>query len=216
MRRRGLDMLTARQYGQERRLAPHGLAGQILLQEWLQEKFGLGARVTGQLAVVAGGHHGVPPESRQVHDAQLRPHLLRHPGPSEEVWRSTQFELLDWCAEFTGVAPLLSAWGEVRLSQPAQVLLTAVVILADWIASAPELFPYAPESWQPAGPVGRLGGFGRPGRGSISRSRGVPKCPWGRWKSFSGSVFPTSPVMSYVPCKRAPLSWRGRWIPQGC
>ncbi len=154
MQQRGLKMSTFRQYGQERRLAPHGVAGQVLLQEWMRERFGLGARVTGQLAVVAGGHHGVPPESGRIHDVQLRPHLLRHPGPSEEVWRSTQFELLDWCTEFTGAAPLLASWGDVRLSQPAQVLLTAVVIMADWIASAPELFPYAPESWQPAGPVG--------------------------------------------------------------
>ncbi|WP_078495977.1 type I-E CRISPR-associated protein Cse1/CasA [Streptomyces sp. LaPpAH-108] len=154
MRDRGLEMRTAKEYGQDRRLAPHGLAGQILLQEWMRERFGLGARAAGQLAVVAGGHHGVPPESGQIHALQLRPHLTRHPGPSEEVWRSTQFELLDWCADLTGVAPLLSSWKDIRLPQPVQVLLTAVVILADWIASAPELFPYAPESWQPVGPEG--------------------------------------------------------------
>ncbi|MCW5250145.1 type I-E CRISPR-associated protein Cse1/CasA [Streptomyces sp. SHP 1-2] len=157
MREHGLDMLTLKQYGQDRRLAPHGLAGQLVIQEWMRERFGFGARVAGQFAVVAGGHHGVPPESGQIHDLRLRPHLLRHHGPAERVWRSTQYELLDWCAELAGVTGLLPTWGNVRLPQPVQVLLTAVVILSDWIASSPDLFPYAPQSWQgPGGESRRL------------------------------------------------------------
>ncbi|MFE9906387.1 type I-E CRISPR-associated protein Cse1/CasA [Streptomyces achromogenes] len=154
MRDQGLGMPTAKEYGQDRKLAPHGLAGQLLLQEWMGERFGLGARVAGQFAVVAGGHHGVPPGSPQIHDLQLRPHLLRQPGPSEGVWQRTQYELLDWCARSTGTAELLPTWRDVRLPQPVQVLLTAVVILSDWIASGPELFPYAPESWHPLGAAG--------------------------------------------------------------
>ncbi|MFF5257150.1 type I-E CRISPR-associated protein Cse1/CasA [Streptomyces leeuwenhoekii] len=154
MRDQGLDMPTAKEYGQDRRLAPHGLAGQLVLQEWMGARFGLGARVAGQFAVVAGGHHGVPPESSQIHDLQLRPHLMRQPGPSEAAWQRTQYELLDWCAELTDVTRLLPTWRDVRLPQPVQVLLTAVVILSDWIASAPELFPYAPESWHPVGTAG--------------------------------------------------------------
>lgn len=156
MRDRGLDMLTAKEYGSARRLAPHGLAGQLLIQEWLRERYGLTARVSGQFAVVAGGHHGAPPESGQIHDVRLRPHLLRHTGTSEEVWRRTQFELLDWSAELCRAREVLTQLESVRLSQPAQVLLTAVVILADWIASAPELFPYAPESWLVGGESRRL------------------------------------------------------------
>ncbi|GAA0900992.1 type I-E CRISPR-associated protein Cse1/CasA [Streptomyces thermoalcalitolerans] len=154
MRDVGLDMPMAREYGQDRRLAPHGLAGQLLLQEWMAERFGLRGRASGQFAVVAGGHHGVPPDHQQIHDLQLRPHLLRHPGPSENVWRQVQYELMDAYAQATGARSRLPEWGQVRLPQTVQVVLTAVVILADWIASAPELFPYDPESWQPSGPLG--------------------------------------------------------------
>ncbi|WP_275127943.1 type I-E CRISPR-associated protein Cse1/CasA [Streptomyces monomycini] len=154
MRAAGLDMHSAVEYGQDRRLAPHGLAGQLLLQEWMAERFGVPARASGQFAVVAGGHHGTPPEHQQIHDLQLRPRLLRHPGPSEGEWRRVQYELMDACAESANVMERLTAWRSVRLPQPVQVVLTAVVILADWIASAPELFPYDPLSWQPAGPVG--------------------------------------------------------------
>ncbi|MGW2479673.1 type I-E CRISPR-associated protein Cse1/CasA [Streptomyces sp. NPDC001571] len=156
MRDRGLEMPTAKEFGQARRLAPHGLAGQLLIQEWLRERHGLTARDSGQFAVVAGGHHGVPPESGQIHDVRLRPQLLRHTGACAEVWRRTQFELLDWCAELCDARSALGKLKAVRLSQPAQVLLTAVVILADWIASAPELFPYAPESWLEGGESRRL------------------------------------------------------------
>ncbi|MFJ2815110.1 type I-E CRISPR-associated protein Cse1/CasA [Streptomyces sp. NPDC087294] len=154
MRDAGLQMPLSSEYGQDRRLAPHGLAGQLLLQEWMAERFGLRGRVSGQFAVVVGGHHGTFPEHQQIHDLQLRSHLVRHPGPSEAVWREVQFELMDACAVAAGVTDRLPEWGDVRLPQPAQVVLTAVVILADWIASSPELFPYDPETWKPVGPVG--------------------------------------------------------------
>ncbi|MBT2384071.1 type I-E CRISPR-associated protein Cse1/CasA [Streptomyces sp. ISL-11] len=154
MRAAGLDMLSAKEYGTDRRMAPHGLAGQLLLQEWLSERHGMSARASGQFAVVAGGHHGTPPEHQQIHDLQLRPRLLRHPGASEAVWRHVQYELMDGCAELAQVVGRLPAWQSVRLPQTVQVLLTAIVILSDWIASAPELFPYDPASWQPSGSVG--------------------------------------------------------------
>lgn len=154
MRDAGLDMPTRTALGQDRRLAPHGLAGQLLLQEWMRERFGFDARAAGQFAVVAGGHHGTPPDSQQIHDLQLRPHLLRDPGPSQGLWRQVQYELMDGCAEIAGVTERLPHWRAVRLPQPVQVLLTAVVIMSDWIASAPELFPYAPASWLPLGPAG--------------------------------------------------------------
>ncbi|MFG2143995.1 type I-E CRISPR-associated protein Cse1/CasA [Streptomyces sp. NPDC048696] len=154
MRDHGLDMPGKGQFGQDRRMAPHGLAGQLLIQDRLVERFGFNARTAGQFAVVAGGHHGTPPESQQIHDLRLRPHLLGHSGPSESAWRQAQRELLDGCAELAGVGERLPQWRGVRLPQPVQVLLTAIVILSDWIASAPEMFPYDPETWQPAGPTG--------------------------------------------------------------
>ena len=142
MRAAGLDMPYRQGFGEDRRLAPHGLAGHVLLQEWLEERHGWSGRSSGQFAVVIGGHHGVPPSHQQLHQLQLRPDLLRTPGPSEDLWRAVQFELLDACAEASGVEKRLRDWKSVRLAQPVQVLLSAVVMLADWIASSRELFPY--------------------------------------------------------------------------
>ncbi|WLQ53791.1 CRISPR-associated helicase Cas3' (plasmid) [Streptomyces poriferorum] len=145
MRDAGLQMRTQKQFGPDRKLAPHGLAGQLLLQAWLEERHGWAGRQSGQFAVVVGGHHGVPPEHGQIKALYDRPHLLRTPGPAQEVWRRVQDELLDGCAEVFGVRERLGVWRSVRLPQPVQVLLSAVVIVADWIASNPELFPYFPQ-----------------------------------------------------------------------
>ncbi|WP_168220797.1 CRISPR-associated helicase Cas3' [Streptomyces sp. RFCAC02] len=146
MRDAQLDMRTYAQYGPDRRLAPHGLAGQVLLGEWLVEKHGWNLRHTGQFTVVVGGHHGVPPESLQVRAVHDHPELLRTPGPSEPLWGRVQTELLDACAEEYGIAERLTAWQTVKLPQPVQALLTAVVIMADWIASNPDFFPYFPDA----------------------------------------------------------------------
>ncbi|MFD6275051.1 CRISPR-associated helicase Cas3' [Streptomyces sp. NPDC060209] len=145
MRDVGLAMRTRTQLGPDRMLAPHGLAGQLLLQDWLEERHGWAARASGQFAVVVGGHHGVPPEHGQIKALYDRPHLLRTAGPEQAVWRRVQDELLDGCAEVFGVQERLGVWRSVRLPQPVQVLLSAVVIVADWIASNPDLFPYFPQ-----------------------------------------------------------------------
>ncbi|MGW2324854.1 type I-E CRISPR-associated protein Cse1/CasA [Streptomyces sp. NPDC001700] len=149
MRSVGLDMPDQRQITVDRRMAPHGLAGQLLVQEWLAERFGWSSRASGQFAVVVGGHHGTPPEHQQIHDLRLHPHLLRTPGASEAKWRAAQYELMDACAQLAQVEDRLADWQAVRLPQPVQVVLTALVIVADWIASSAELFPYDPASWAP-------------------------------------------------------------------
>ncbi|MFJ1596234.1 CRISPR-associated helicase Cas3' [Streptomyces sp. NPDC088261] len=145
MRTAGLEMRTRRQFGPDRKVAPHGMAGQVLLGEWLEERYGWTVKQSAQFAVVAGGHHGVPPDHGQLKELLDRPHLLRTPGVSQAVWARVQGELLDACAEEFGVGERLGVWRAVRLPQPVQVLLTAVVIVSDWIASNPELFPYFPQ-----------------------------------------------------------------------
>lgn len=142
MCREGLDMPLRKQMP-DRRLAPHGLAGQLLLQEWLVRDHGWKPRSTHQLTVIVGGHHGVPPTAGAIADLDRHPELLCTPG-HEKAWDMAQRELLDTAARLTGVADRLREWKTLRLPQPAQVILSALVIVSDWIASNPELFPYFP------------------------------------------------------------------------
>ncbi|WP_328923136.1 CRISPR-associated helicase Cas3' [Streptomyces griseoaurantiacus] len=145
MRGHGLEMRSAKAMGPERRLAPHGLAGQVLLEEWLEERHGWTRARIGQFTVAVGGHHGVPPENGQIKALYEHEELLRTPGPSAGVWRHVQAELLDACADRYRVADRFAAWRAVKLPQPVQVLLTSLVIVSDWIASNPDLFPYFPD-----------------------------------------------------------------------
>ncbi|WP_328965726.1 CRISPR-associated helicase Cas3' [Streptomyces virginiae] len=147
MDRCGLEMPTLKQFGTARSRAPHGLAGQVLLEEWLEQR-GWPPRNVMSFAVPVGGHHGVPPAHEQFHDLRRHGELLRTPGPSEGLWRAVQTELLDACAEAYGVAGRLSQWRAVKLSQPVQAILSALVIFADWIASNPDLFMLFPEDRQ--------------------------------------------------------------------
>ncbi|NUW33847.1 CRISPR-associated helicase Cas3' [Nonomuraea sp. SMC257] len=144
MRAAGLDMPPYKQL-LDRKLAPHGLAGQALLCDWLMERYGWTRSATAQFAIIAGGHHGVPPTHQDIRELNVRPQLLRTPGCAS-LWRDVQWELLDLCAETSGVKERLVAWQGVKLPQPAQVLLSGLVIVADWIASNPDLFPYFPEA----------------------------------------------------------------------
>ncbi|WP_229848447.1 CRISPR-associated helicase Cas3' [Kitasatospora griseola] len=157
MRAAGLEMPSRRAVGADRRLAPHGLAGQVLLQEWLEEQRGWPGRVTGQFAVVVGGHHGVPPDHPSLRDLDGRWDLLRTPGGNEGVWRRVQGELLDACAAEFGVEGRLGEWRGVRLPQPVQVVLSGLVIMADWIASNEDLFPYFPAGSECGAGSGRAG-----------------------------------------------------------
>ncbi|MDT0329905.1 CRISPR-associated helicase Cas3' [Nocardiopsis lambiniae] len=125
--------------------APHGLAGQLILRDWLVTRHGWTERATHQLTVVVGGHHGVQPTNTGILAADKRPALLRTPG-NEQAWLDVQHELLDVAADRTGVTPRLAAWRDAKLPQPVQVLLSSLVITADWIASNPDLFPLFPNA----------------------------------------------------------------------
>jgi CRISPR-associated endonuclease Cas3-HD len=145
MRSHGLEMRSQSAMGADRRLAPHGLAGQALSGEWLEERHGWAPRQTGQVTVAVGGHHGVPPEHGQINALDSQPRLLWTPGTSRVVWQRVQEELLEAHAEEFGARSRLDAWQTVKLPQPVQVLLTALAIVSDWVASNSDLFPYIPE-----------------------------------------------------------------------
>lgn len=136
MRDEGLDMPLRLA---DRASVRHELAGQHLLDRWLQAA-GWPAKVAATHAVVVGGHHGAPPDDH----ADLQRAADRTDLVGTGAWRAVQDELLDHMARSTGAADRLGAWSLKPLPYPAQVLLTAAVIVADWIASDSDLFPYFP------------------------------------------------------------------------
>jgi CRISPR-associated endonuclease/helicase Cas3 len=118
----------------ERRTLRHELAGHICLRRWLTAGYGWRGPEADQIAIVVGGHHGVAPDSRQIQAGAKRPDLL-----GDGVWGAVQDEYLDRQALSYLEPGDLDA--PMMLSRPVQVLLTGLVIVADWIASNQDLFP---------------------------------------------------------------------------
>ncbi|MDA2809192.1 CRISPR-associated helicase Cas3' [Nocardiopsis sp. RSe5-2] len=164
MRSQGLKMGSAAQMGKDRSLAPHGMAGQLLLVAWLQDN-GWSKRAAQQIGAVVGGHHGVPPSDADLQDALAHRELL-YGSASTDAWQRVQRELLDAAASACRIREHLDAWSPVKLPQPSQVLLSALVIVSDWIASNASLYPYFQRTGTAAdGRVSRaLKQLGLPGR----------------------------------------------------
>jgi CRISPR-associated endonuclease/helicase Cas3 len=132
MHRHGLEV-----YGPyaERSSLRHELAGHICVSHWLRDRHGWSKPDAERLAVVVGGHHGVAPSPQQLNTGERLTQLM-----GSGRWAEVRTEFLDRQARFLNEDDLAVA---PVLAQPAQVLLTALVIVADWIASNEDLFPYS-------------------------------------------------------------------------
>lgn len=114
---------------------PHGTLGQVALRSWLKQ-FGDGEGAK-DLAEVIGGHHGLSPTAPDVVRVMQTYVPLERP-----IWNEVRDELFDGITERCDAQRHIPGWVEQGLSLPAQVLLQGIVILADWIASDAERFPY--------------------------------------------------------------------------
>ncbi|MEV6071894.1 CRISPR-associated helicase Cas3' [Nocardia sp. NPDC052001] len=158
--------LEIRSIPANRRDLPHGLAGQVALEAFLVNH-GWSPKVAQSYSIVIGGHHGRPPSSLESRAAPSL-HALLGVG----AWERSREELLLHITESVGALGRLPDWRKVRLPLRAQVLLTAAVIVSDWIASNQDLFPLdssrvsdsfaaqawsqlgLPDPWRPSATVG--------------------------------------------------------------
>lgn len=146
------------------RLAPHGLIGQVIVARELAAR-GFPKPLANTFACIVGGHHGANPLSPEVRAVEAAPTIQVGDG----LWVEVQGEIWNTMAAFTGADAWWAQWSKQRLSPPLQVMLTGLVIVADWMASNVELFPYdtagspdrlasaieqldLPQQWRPPAP----------------------------------------------------------------
>lgn len=140
----------------------HEIVSQIALAEWLQHQ-GADAVAAQTWACVLGGHHGKNPDAFTVRQAMDRPADI-----GRGKWDEVRHELIGGIAALTGVDATAADWARRELPVTAQVIMTALVVMADWIASDEHRFPYdddtpaedraeraiadlaLPEPWHPA------------------------------------------------------------------
>lgn len=135
MERAGLKMSLV---GREQRVR-HTITGQVAVTDWLRERHAFGPRDSRALASVVGAHHGKPPAKTDLVDHFGHKSLLVW---GDDSWAAVRAEILDTMAHWAGVGPVLDHLAGKKLPGWVLVELSALVIVADWLASDSALFPY--------------------------------------------------------------------------
>lgn len=117
----------------------HELVSQLALTDWLVAR-GVDSRSARSWACVVGGHHGRNPSPGALMSARKLPDAV-----GDGSWAEVRTELLDGMAALTGVDAHIAAWASTRMPLTTQMLLTALVVMADWMASDQDHFPYGDE-----------------------------------------------------------------------
>lgn len=114
--------------------SPHALAGQYLLSEY---------GIREDIASIVGAHHGKPVDdsshiqnqsaySSNYYQAEDSHH------PIHQKWKDAQRSIFEWALQISGFDSVSSL---PAIQQPGQVLLSGLLIMADWIASNETYFP---------------------------------------------------------------------------
>lgn len=111
---------------------PHAKAGEAIL---------LSFAVPLGVAAVVGAHHGKPQDSTRECKKNLAAYEKNYYGSDRlrEKWEILRKDFLLWALTEAGYE---SAEKIPEPDQPTQVLLTGLLIMADWIASNETYFPY--------------------------------------------------------------------------
>ncbi len=126
----------------ERSKAPHAKVSAVAILRLLADGFGWDRASALGPAAILGGHHGWFPERGFWRDAESYPSLFGWSKDSRAPWMAARAALFDLVVDITGVRHVLEAEG-IDLGRARELALSGYVILADWLASNTELFPYA-------------------------------------------------------------------------
>lgn len=119
--------------------------------------------VQQDIASIIGAHHGKPADANDiVTDLKAYPGscFQESQGPLHEIWIKMQKNILNNALKKTGFVDMT---GEAdvsilpKMNEMGQVLLSGLIIMADWIASNEEYFPLIPfEDYEPKNKNDRL------------------------------------------------------------
>lgn len=119
----------------DRNKSHHTVAGEAILDN-------LG--VKKDIGSIVGAHHGKPVDEVNNYECQEKAYtanLYQNENQNSilyKKWKDVQKEILDWALVSTGVG---SVNGLPEIAQPGQVIISGLLIMADWIASNEHFFP---------------------------------------------------------------------------
>ena len=119
----------------------HGLASQIIM-EFADELGFSDTYLNKSAAVILGAHHGKPPKAN--YDEILYAYITNF-GHDISHWKNAQSELIRLILEYTNYKDL----SNIPIPTiPGQVLLSGLLIFADWLASDENKFSLVSFDWQ--------------------------------------------------------------------
>jgi len=119
----------------DRGKTPHAYAGEVICRL---------AGINRGIASIIGAHHGVPMKENYSLTSYVEAYTAnfyqeeKEDSPICKKWKETQEELLSWALESCGYKNVEDL---PRCPKPTQLLLSGLLIMADWIASNEEYFP---------------------------------------------------------------------------
>ncbi|MEX2784516.1 CRISPR-associated helicase Cas3' [Streptococcus sp. H49] len=134
LERSGFEGISSLQLAKPRQ-SHHSIAGQYLLYRY---------GVREDLATIIGGHHGKPIDSTEDYKSQGQSYPTNYfqiqdsENKIHQKWEQAQRNIFNWGLEVSGFT---SVEDLPKVKQPAQVILSGVLIMADWIASNEDYFP---------------------------------------------------------------------------
>lgn len=142
-RRTGLRIDPIVAVDRERSSYRHELVGYVAVLEWFgRQGFPVAPGTFAyDMACVVAGHHGtsLTDEKKDLVDPSTSYRMAKFIG--DDAWSAVRNELLDWVADTTGTIPTLQALQNRPMRRRTQIILTSLVVVADWIASDSRLFP---------------------------------------------------------------------------
>lgn len=133
----------------ERERAPHAKVSAVAIGHLLSTRFGWNRKQVQGPAAILGGHHGWFPQEGLAREAARRPALYGWSEDPEDPWMAARATLFDLVVALSGAHDVLAQGGETNLGRARELALAGYVILADWLASNEELFPYSSAPFHP-------------------------------------------------------------------
>lgn len=115
---------------------PHSVESRAAWATYAEKHFQIHPRFANHLGDIFGAHHGLPAGGEMMKRSKAQ----RQNAPK---WVALQEELISNIITFTGTREILQRLGKskYRPSSDLKMILTGVVIMADWIASNADFFP---------------------------------------------------------------------------
>lgn len=115
----------------------HSIAGEYLLKNTFQ--------VGEDIASIVGAHHGKPDDDMYFVNEQSAYSANYYQDEKnttiQERWKDVQSTIFNWALYITSFESVLHL---PKISKPAQVIYSGILIMADWISSNCDYFPLVP------------------------------------------------------------------------